>query len=155
MSAHRYGQYIWVLVELPNGKREWYCVSKVLKKALLWEKNVCHNPFWRNTLNGKYLTVARSKYVHNHALLTVGRVVKVRIKNKRVTDWHWTRNQFITTKHLDNFVDAYNYLKHDYDWFNRLRIKLALRKWQKISQARRKKLLKEKRQHSGAIKSFR
>ena len=115
MSVHRPGQYIWVLVELPNGKREWYCVSKVLKKALLWEKNVCHNHFWRNTLNGKYLTIARSKYVHNYALLTVGRVVKVRIKNKRVSDWHWTRNQFITPKHLDDLSDAYNYLKHDYD----------------------------------------
>ena len=30
-------QYLWCLVELPNGKCEWYCISKVLRKALLWE----------------------------------------------------------------------------------------------------------------------
>ncbi|MBP2058186.1 hypothetical protein J2Z60_001363 [Lactobacillus colini] len=144
MSAHRHGQYIWVLIELPNGKREWYCLSKVLKRALLWEKNVRHNRFWRNTLNGKYLTVARSPYIHNYALLTVGRVVKVRITHKRVSDWHWTRNQFITAKHLDDLEDAYNYLKHDYSWLNRIRIKHALKKWQKISH-RRKKILRAKR----------
>lgn len=144
MASHRRNQYIWVLVELPNGKREWYCVSKVLKKALLWEKNVCHNKFWRNTLNGKYLTVARSRYIHNYALLTVARVVKVRIKDKRVKDWHWTRNQFITAQHLENLDDAYNYLKHDYDWFNRIRIKRALKKWQKISHERQQKKLTQK-----------
>ncbi|WP_240710610.1 hypothetical protein [Lactobacillus crispatus] len=34
-------QYLWCLVELPNGKCEWYCISKVLRKALLWEKIIC------------------------------------------------------------------------------------------------------------------
>ena len=66
-------QYLWCLIELPNGKREWYCVSKVLRKALLWEKNRLHNQYWRNTLIGSYLNVARTRYHRNRAIITVGR----------------------------------------------------------------------------------
>lgn len=126
-------QYLWCLVELPNGKREWYCISKVLRKALLWEKNHLHNRYWRNTLIGSYLNVARTRYHHNRAIIIVGRVIRVKILYYSTRDWHWTRNQFIAASQLENFTTAYNYMKHNYAWYNKLLIHHALRHWRRIS----------------------
>lgn len=126
-------QYLWCLVELPNGKREWYCISKVLRKALLWEKNYLHNRYWRNTLIGSYLNVARTRYHHDRVIITVGRVIRVKILYYPTQDWHWTRNQFIAAGQLDNFATAYNYMKHNYAWYNKLLIHHALRHWRRIS----------------------
>lgn len=126
-------QYLWCLVELPNGKREWYCISKVLRKALLWEKNHLHNRYWRNTLIGSYLNVARTRYHHDRAIITVGRVIRVKILYYPTQDWHWTRNQFIAASQLENFTTAYNYMKHNYAWYNKLLIHHALRHWRRIS----------------------
>lgn len=126
-------QYLWCLVELPNGKRKWYCISKVLRKALLWEKNYLHNRYWRNTLIGSYLNVARTRYHHDRAIITVGRVIRVKILYYPTQDWHWTRNQFIAASQLENFTTAYNYMKHNYAWYNKLSIHHALRHWRRIS----------------------
>ena len=126
-------QYLWCLVELPNGNREWYCISKVLRKALLWEKNYLHNRYWCNTLIGSYLNVARTRYHHDRAIITVGRVIRVKILYYPTRDWHWTRNQFIAASQLDNFTTAYNYMKHNYAWYNKLLIHHALRHWRRIS----------------------
>ena len=126
-------QYLWCLVELPNGKREWYCLSKVLRKALLWEKNHLHNRYWRNTLIGSYLNVARTRYHHDRAIITVGRVIRVKILYYPTQDWHWTGNQFIAASQLENFTTAYNYMKHNYAWYNKLLIHHALRHWRRIS----------------------
>lgn len=126
-------QYLWCLVELPNGKCEWYCISKVLRKALLWEKNCLHNRYWRNTLIGSYLNVARTRYHHDRAIITVGRVIRVKILYYPTQDWHWTRNQFIAASQLENFTTAYNYMKHNYAWYNKLLIHHALRHWRRIS----------------------
>lgn len=133
-------QYLWCLVELPNGKREWYCISKVLRKALLWEKNYLHNQYWRNTLIGSYLNVARTRYRHDRAIITVGRVVRVKILHYSTRDWHWTRNQFIAADQLENFSTAYNYMKHNYAWYNKLLIHCALRRWKWKRRKRRLKL---------------
>lgn len=78
---------------------------------------------------GNYITVARSKYNKGHARLSVGRVEKIRIRRTGAADWHWSRNQFVTADHLFDLKDAYNYLKHDYRWYNRLAIKFALVYW--------------------------
>ncbi len=78
---------------------------------------------------GNYITVARSKYIKGRARLTVGRIEKIRIRKSSAADWHWSRNQFITTEHLLNLKDSYNYLRHDYCWYNRLAIKMALIYW--------------------------
>lgn len=121
--------YIWALIELTNGEKEWYCLSKVLRNALLWERDVQHNPYWKNTLIGNYLTVARSNYVNNQARLTVGKVKKIRIYHRRPQDFHWTRNQFINAEALKNRKYAFNYLKHDYSWYNRFAIWVALQYW--------------------------
>ena len=126
-------QYLWCLVELSNGKREWYCISKVLRKALLWEKNYSRNQYWRNTLIGSYLNVARTRYHHDRAIITVGRVIRVKILYYPTQDWHWTRNQFIAASQLENFTTAYNYMKHNYAWYNKLLIHHALRHWRRIS----------------------
>lgn len=126
-------QYLWCLVELPNGKRKWYCISKVLRRALLWKKNYLHNRYWRNTLIGSYLNVARTRYHHDRAIITVGRVIRVKILYYPTQDWHWTRNQFIAASQLENFTTAYNYMKHNYAWYNKLLIHHALRHWRRIS----------------------
>ena len=126
-------QYLWCLVELPNGKCEWYCISKVLRKALLWKKNYLHNRYWRNTLIGSYLNVARTRYHHDRAIITVGRVIRVKILYYPTQDWHWTGNQFIAASQLENFTTAYNYMKHNYAWYNKLLIHHALRHWRRIS----------------------
>ena len=126
-------QYLWCLVELPNGKCEWYCISKVLRRALLWEKNCLHNRYWRNTLIGSYLNVARTRYHHDRAIITVGRVIRVKILYYPTQDRHWTRNQFIAASQLENFTTAYNYMKHNYAWYNKLLIHHALRHWRRIS----------------------
>ena len=126
-------QYLWCLVELPNGKCEWYCISKVLRRALLWKKNYLHNRYWRNTLIGSYLNVARTRYHHDRAIITVGRVIRVKILYYPTQDWHWTGNQFIAASQLENFTTAYNYMKHNYAWYNKLLIHHALRHWRRIS----------------------
>ena len=126
-------QYLWCLVELPNGKRKWYCISKVLRRALLWKKNYLHNRYWRNTLIGSYLNVARTRYHHDRAIITVGRVIRVKILYYPTQDWHWTGNQFIAASQLENFTTAYNYMKHNYAWYNKLLIHHALRHWRRIS----------------------
>ena len=71
-------EYIWCLIELSNGNKEWYCLSKVLRRALFIEKK--HNQFWKKTMIGNYITVARSKYIRGRARLTVGRIEKIRIR---------------------------------------------------------------------------
>ena len=126
-------QYLWCLVELPNGKGEWYCISKVLRKALLWEKNYLHNRYWRNTLIGSYLNVARTRYHHDRAIITEGSVIRVKILYYPTQYWHWTRNHFIAASQLENFTTAYNYMKHNYAWYNKLLIHHALRHWRRIS----------------------
>ena len=73
-------EYIWCLIELSNGNKEWYCLSKVLRRALFIEKK--HNQFWKQTMIGNYITVARSKYIKGRARLTVGRIEKIRIRKK-------------------------------------------------------------------------
>ena len=120
-------EYIWCLIELSNGNKEWYCLSKVLRRALFIEKK--HNQFWKKTMIGNYITVARSKYIRGRARLTVGRIEKIRIRKNGAADWHWSRNQFVTAEHLLDLKDSFNYLKHDYCWYNRLAIKVALIYW--------------------------
>ncbi len=73
-------EYIWCLIELSNGNKEWYCLSKVLRRALFIEKK--HNQFWKKAMIGNYITVARSKYIRGRARLTVGRIEKIRIRKK-------------------------------------------------------------------------
>ena len=109
-------EYIWCLIELSNGNKEWYCLSKVLRRALFIEKK--HNQFWKKTMIGNYITVARSKYIRGRARLTVGRIEKIRIRKNGAADWHWSRNQFVTAEHLVKYC-----------WYNRLAIKVALIYW--------------------------
>ena len=113
-------EYIWCLIELSDGNKEWYCLSKMLRRALFIEKK--NNQFWKQTMIGNYITVARSKYIKGRARLTVGRIEKIRIRKSGAADWHWSRNQFITAEHLLNLKDSYNYLRHDYCWYNRLAV---------------------------------
>lgn len=121
--------FIWILVQLPNNDKQWYCVSKVLRHALYWERDKNQNKYWKNSLIGNYINVATSNYVHNQARLTVGKVLKIRIYSKRPQDWHWTRNQFISEDSLLHFRSAYNYMKHNYSWYNRISIWFALQHW--------------------------
>lgn len=119
--------FVGLLIEFTNGEKEWYCASRVLRHALLCEKKV--NQFWKNTMIGNYLTVSTSEYRHDLTKLTVGKVVKIRLSHRGSSGYTWTRNQFVTPEHLRNFRDAYNYLKHDYKWYNRLAIYRALLIW--------------------------
>lgn len=96
-------------------------------------KNYLHNRYWRNTLIGSYLNVARTRYHHDRAIITVGRVIRVKILYYPTQDWHWTGNQFIAASQLENFTTAYNYMKHNYAWYNKLLIHHALRHWRRIS----------------------
>lgn len=120
-------EYIWCLIEFPNGDEKWYCVSRVLREALLMAKK--NDRYWKKKFMGNYLTVALDKYTFDRAPLTVGKVKKISISTHRTNSWNWTRNQFVTPDHLMNFNSAYNYLKHDYSWYNRFSIWMALRYW--------------------------
>lgn len=144
---HHRREYIWCLVELMDGRQEWYCISRVLREALFFEKKI--NPYWKNTLIGCYLNVARSKYHHGEARLTVGKVRKIRIYHRRPKDWHWTRNQFVTADHLEDFKDAYHYLKHNYAWYNAFAIWQALLYWHF---ALRQKDLQQTRKHLNQVR---
>src|SRR5699024_11464451 len=70
-----------------------------------------------------------SKYCRGRERLTVGWSKKIRIRKNGAAVWHWSRNQFVTAEHLLDLKDSFNYLKHDYCWYNRLAIKLALIYW--------------------------
>lgn len=78
---------------------------------------------------GNYITVSTRKYVQDQTQLTVGKITKIKILYHGSQKYHWTRNQFVTPEHLMNFSDCYNYLKHDYAWYNRFSIWLALKYW--------------------------
>lgn len=134
-------QYIWAKIELTNGCEKWYCISRVLRESLLIEKE--NNRFWKKEMIGNYITVATTEYVQNRAHLTVGKVKKISVSSHGTHSWNWTRNQFVTPSHLLDFKDAYNYLRHDYSWYNRFAIWVALRYWHnKLVQVRIKKLKK-------------
>lgn len=120
-------QYIWCQVELIDGSKEWYCISRVLRDALKAQRKV--DPYWKSKLIGCYLNVARSQYHFGKARIEVVKVIKIRSYPRRPKDWHWTRNQFVTPAHLLNFKDAYRYLKHDYTWYNRFSIWHSLKYW--------------------------
>lgn len=125
MAAKR--QYIWALIEFTNGDKKWYCISRVLRESLLIEKE--NNRFWKNEMIGNYLTVATTHYIHDRAHLTVGKVTKLSVSHHGTSSYNWTRNQFVTPDHLLNFKDSYNYLRHDYAWYNRFAIWVALKYW--------------------------
>lgn len=120
-------QYIWFLIEFTNGNKEWYCVSRVLRSAIFREKKT--NQFWKNTMIGNYITVATADYYKGRTRLTVGKIIKINISSKATKRHNWTRNQFVTPDHLLNFKDSYNYLRHDYTWYNRFAIWVALKYW--------------------------
>lgn len=124
---HRKKEYIWCQVQVMNGNKEWYCVSRVLREALMAERK--NNPYWKSKLIGCYMNVARSQYRYGRARIEAVKVIKIRIFHHRANDWHWTRNQFVTADHLRNFGDAYHYLKHDYAWYNRFSIWHSLYYW--------------------------
>lgn len=137
---YKHHQYIWFLIEFTNGDKEWYCVSRVLRKALFAEKR--NNRFWKNTMIGNYITVSTTEYRNNRSRLTVGKITKINISSRSAKKYNWTRNQFVTPDHLLNFRDSYNYLRHDYSWYNRFAIWIALKYWHnelKISDIRTKK----------------
>lgn len=120
-------QYVWCLIEFTNGEQQWYCVSTVLREAILQEREV--NPYWKNTMIGNYLTVSTRRYINGRAPLTVGKIKRISVSNHRTRGTNWTRNQFVTPEHLMNFRSAYNYLRHDYSWYNHFAIWMALKYW--------------------------
>ncbi|TSO25336.1 hypothetical protein [Lactobacillus sp. LL6] len=138
-------EFIWFLIEFPDNHKEWYCVSHVLREALFAERSV--NQYWKNTMIGNYITVSISKYVNGRARLRVGKVTKIRILHHGSKDYHWTRNQFVTPDHLKNFSDAFNYLKHNYTWYNKLAIATSLYYWHNELLRSRNRQLKKKIRH--------
>lgn len=139
-------EFIWCLIEFPNHKKEWYCISRVLREALFAERKV--NRYWKNTMIGNYITVSTTKYINGYTRLTVGKVTKIRILHHGSKDYHWTRNQFVTADHLMNFKDAFNYLKHNYTWYNRLAIAVSLYYWHNCL------LIKQNRQLRKKLRNF-
>lgn len=118
-----------MLVELPNGERQWYIVAKKLFAAFMLEKELGENHAF-DKFRGNYITVPYSMYDDkSRAKLTVGKVVKVRWYKGRNVPKLYTRSQFITGDRLGKIKLAYRYLRHDYRWINRVRIALALLYW--------------------------
>ena len=143
-------QYIWFLIELTNGEQRWFCVSRVLREAILQEKKV--NQFWKNTMIGNYITVSTSKYVKGQTHLTVGKIKKISISTHKSYKENWTRNQFVTPDHLLKFKSAFNYLKHDYRWYNRFAIWVAMKYWYfELLQVKIKRLKKKINKRRGRI----
>lgn len=134
-------QYIWALIEMTSGEKQWYCISRVLRESLLIEK--VNNRFWKNTMIGNYITVSTKEYVHNHTQLTVGKITKLSLSGRGSHSWNWTRNQFVTPDHLLDLKNAYNYLRHDYQWYNRFSIWVALNYWH--TQLMQKEIKKKKK----------
>lgn len=146
--------YIWALIEFTNGNKEWYCISRVLRESLLAERKV--NRYWKNTMIGNYITVSTCEYVNNRTKLTVGKITKLSLSGRGTHGFHWTRNQFVTPDHLLDFRDAYNYLKHDYSWYNRFAIWVALKYWHnELVQWKIKKMKKAIGRKSWQVRNFR
>lgn len=146
-------EYIWCLIEFPDGKKEWYCISRVLREALLAEKKV--NQFWKNTMIGNYITVSTTKYINGKARLKVGKITKIRVLGHGSRNYRWTRNQFVTPDHLMNYRDAYNYLKHNYTWYNRLSIATSLYYWHnELLKTRNRKMIKKLRRASYKLRQI-
>ncbi len=134
--------YIWALIEFTNGNKEWYCISRVLRQSILIERE--HNRYWKKKMIGNYITVSTTEYVMNRTHLTVGKITKMSVSHHGTHKWNWTRNQFVTPEHLLDFRDAYNYLKHDYIWYNRFSIWIALNYWHNELLQKRIKQMKKK-----------
>lgn len=145
--------YIWLKIRFKDDEEKWYCVSRVLRESLLMEKTT--NRFWKNKMIGNYITVSTTEYYHNRTRLTVGKIIKINLSHHGTGGSNWTRNQFVTPEHLLNFRDAYNYLKHDYSWYNRLAIWCALFYWHnELLQQRIKKNKKKLRKKRWQVNHF-
>lgn len=147
-------RFIWALIEFTNGDKKWYCISRILRESLLIEKE--NNKFWKKQMIGNYITLSTSEYNNGRASLTVGKIIKLNILSHGTKGWNWTRNQFVTPEHLLNFKDAYNYLKHDYHWYNRFSIWVALKYWHnELLQTKIRKSKRKIRQKIWQINRFR
>lgn len=139
MKNKRY--YMFAKVLLPNGKIKEVLISSVLRHALIYEKKTLHNKYWFKTLTGKYLTISVLHYYLGHTLLTVGKVLFVGFKPLNELQKHkmtYSRNQFVTSKALKDGT-AFHYLKHNYSWYNKVRIWLAVSMWTKTINTKNKK----------------
>ena len=80
-------EYIWCLIALPDGNKEWYCLSKVLRRALFIEKK--NNQFWKQTMIGNcwYNRLAIKMaliYWHNKLLQIKLNSIRYAVKKKRL-----------------------------------------------------------------------
>lgn len=129
-------KYIWAMVELPNKKREWYQLSKDLQYATRLDY-IKFNKLAYQTLRGALINVPISKYKKGKAKIVTGKIIRLKSKNKRTFNSRYiTRSQFLKPTYnkfgLPKYHLLFNYLKHDYDKSNKLRIALSILKLTKI-----------------------
>lgn len=83
------------------------------------------------------INVPISKYKKGKAKIVTGKVIRLKNKNKRTFNSRYiTRSQFLKPTYnkfgLPKYHLLFNYLKHDYDKLNKLRIALSILKLTKI-----------------------
>lgn len=125
------GEKYWVLVQMANGKKSWFQLSKDLQKAMENEPfEVC-----QNYLVGSLINVPISKYKKEKAKIDCGKVCKLKVKSYRTSKPdRITRSQFKKPKlykilglKLVKTKELFNYLKHDYSSQDQQRIKRSIR----------------------------
>lgn len=127
---HHNRMVYWAIVELANGKRYRYQLSKDLQYAIKFDTPKRAIPKLIDSLMVVPLTDFYDHADGNYADMTVGRVLFV-IKAPHTSKSRWiTRGQFSKVTynrwHWPNRAKLFNYLKHDYDAQSQQRIHKAI-----------------------------
>lgn len=118
--------YYLVKVELAFNKQvKYFMLAKKLARALdLDRKQGIVN--YIKPLQNAYLPVPVSDYnKNNNAILSVARIISVK-KVRRRPDCLCTRSQFVLGSDIVNIEHAYNFMRHDYPWYDRMCIYFGL-----------------------------
>lgn len=118
--------YYVVKAELAfSHKTKYFRLAKKLARALdLDRRNGIAN--YIRPLQNAYLPVPVSDYnKRSHAILSVARIVSVK-KVRCRPDYLCTRSQFILGSNICDIEHAYNFMRHDYPWYDRMSIYFGL-----------------------------
>lgn len=135
MCSRPYGHYqkrhLTLLVELPNGQKQWFRASPKIEYAIKLHKKQ-HGKLPQNYFAGTYINVPLTPYFgRNNGIIGVGKILRwryYRVYNSKLC----TRSQFVTKDALvSDWRKAYHYLKHDYGYYSRLNIFIDLYEWKK------------------------
>lgn len=138
-------EYYLITVKLAvTGKVKKYMLSKKLTYALTLEKRL-GNINYIKPLQNAYIVVPITGYNKNrNALLFVGKITGIKKIYRRTGDL-FSRSQFVPKDDILDLDHAYNFMRHDYQWYSRMSIYFGLLYFRDQEIKRQKNIILKKR----------